>query len=458
MSAYAAFLNTKTHLHGEFGFESTLDHAFLFPFQREILSFALRKGRSAVFADCGLGKTPMQLCWSENVYKHTGKPVLILTPLAVGFQTVREGSKFGMECAQSRDGTIKSPIVVTNYQQLHKFNADSFSGVACDESSILKNFDGAIKSQITEFMRRVKYRSLWTATAAPNDYIELGTSSEALGCLGFVDMLGMFFKKSKAATSRRSEYSSGMWRFRGHAERDFWRWVCSWARAVRKPSDLGFEDGGFKLPDLQTVEHVVKAVIPRDDCLFDMPAITLQEQRAERRRTLQERCEMAATLINQTGRPAVAWCHLNDEGNLLEKLIPGSVEVDGNDDDEFKEEAFESFANGGIKVIISKPTIAGFGLNWQHCAHQTFFPSHSFEQWYQAIRRCWRFGQTQTVKVDVITSEGERAVLLNLQRKAQASEVMFARLVELMGNELKLETATNRTLQPTLPTWLSSTN
>jgi len=451
---YGAFLHRKTHLDGMFGFEPLFMPDCLFPFQRALTEWAVRKGRSAIFADCGLGKSLMQLAWAQNIVEKTCMPVLILTPLAVGAQTVREGEKFGIECALSRDGSIPAPITVTNYQQLHKFDWQKFGGVVCDESSILKNFDGQIKAQITEFMKKLKYRLLCSATAAPNDYIELGTSSEALGDLGFMDMLNRFFKKAETTMSRSEEFRSGLYRFRGHAERDFWRWICSWARAVRKPSDIGFPDDDYQLPQLVTSEHVVHARTPNPEFLFDMPAIGLAEQRAERRRTIEERCEMAAGMINATDQPAVAWCHLNDEGRMLEKLIPGSVEVSGNHSDEFKEEAFEAFASGKVRVLVSKPVIAGFGLNWQHCAHQTFFPSHSFEQWYQAIRRCWRFGQKRNVHVDVISSEGEAGVLANLNRKAHQAEQMFAKLVELINNELRIEKQNKFTETQSLPNWL----
>lgn len=453
---YAAFLDRKTHLGSNAGFEPLFMPDFLFPFQRKMEERAIRKGRSAIFADCGLGKTPLQLVWAQNIVEKTCKPVLLLTPLAVGPQTVREGQKFGIDCAQSRDGKVTAPITVGNYQMLHKFDWQQFSGMVCDESGILKNFDGTIRAQVTEFMRKLPYRLLCSATPAPNDYIELGNSSEALGEMGFMDMLNRFFKKAEGVTSTRSdEFRSGIYRFRGHAQQHFWRWVCSWSMAIRKPSDLGFDDGEFILPELRTVEHIVKAIIPREDFLFDMPAITLEEQRAERRRTIRERCEQAARLIVQTGNPAIAWCHLNDEGHLLEKMIPGAVEVDGNDADEFKEETFEAFATGQLRVIVSKPTIAGYGLNWQHCAHQTFFPSHSFEQWYQAVRRSWRFGQKNRVQIDVIASEGERGVLANLRRKAAAAEVMFARLAEHINNELKIKQTNQATKQEQLPVWLS---
>ena len=453
-SDYRGFLDRKTHLGNQSGFSPLFMPDFLFPFQRALTTWAIEKGRCAIFADCGLGKTPMQLVWAQNVVEKTCKPVLVLTPLSVGAQTVREAEKFGIEAKQSRDGKVAAPITITNYQQLHKFDWKQFGGVVCDESSILKSVDGAIKGQVTDFMRKLPYRLLCTATAAPNDYIELGTSSEALGDLGFMDMLNRFFKKSEQTMSRREEFRSGLYRFRGHSEKDFWRWICSWARAVRKPSDIGFPDDAYRLPELQAVEHIITARTSNPDFLFDMPAVGLAEQRSERRRTINERCELAASLINATNKPAVAWCHLNEEGHMLEKMIPGAVEVEGNDSDEFKEETFDAFASGQIRVLVSKPIIAGFGLNWQHCAHQTFFPSHSFEQWDQAIRRCWRFGQKQPVRVDVISSEGEAGVLANLNRKAHQAEQMFAKLVELINNELRIEKTNKHNTKQTNPSWL----
>jgi len=443
---YADFLEEKTQLKSGSGFEPVYMPDFLFPFQRALTDWAVRKGRAAIFADCGLGKTPMQLVWAQNVVEKTGKPVLILTPLAVGPQTIREANKFHIDAKQSRDGKIAAKITVTNYQQLHKFDWKDFGGAVCDESSILKNFDGQIKGQITEFMRKLPYRLLCTATAAPNDYIELGTSSEALGYLRRVEMMAQFFNHDGGDTSK--------WRLKKHASHHlFWQWMCTWVRAVRHPSDIGFLNDNYILPPLQTVEHLIKSTTPNPDFLFDMPVFGLDEQRKERRRTINERCEFAASLLNN-GKPAVAWCHLNEEGHLLEKLISGAVEVEGSDSDEFKEEAFEAFTSGQIRVLVSKPVIAGYGLNWQHCAHQTFFPSHSFEQWYQAIRRCWRFGQKSPVRVDVISSEGEAGVLSNMNRKAAQADRMFAKLVELINNELSIERINKHTQPQETPSWL----
>jgi hypothetical protein len=453
--SYDAFLDSKSSLSGNHGFHPTFYPAAAFDFQRSLIEWSVLKGRAAIFADCGLGKTLIELSFGENVVRKTGKPVLLLTPLAVGAQTIREAAKFGIDAERSLDGKFSGArIVVANYERLHHFRPDDFAGTICDESSILKNFDGVTKDSITQFMLKQPYRLLCTATAAPNDFIELGTSSEALGYLGYMDMIGKFFKKSEATISRKDENRSGVYRFRGHAERDFWRWVCSWARAVRRPSDLGFDDGALKLPPLITREHVIKADAPASGMLFDLPAVGLQEQRAERSRTLSKRCEMAASCVSDTGKPAVMWCHLNSEGDTLARMVKGAVQVSGNDSDEAKEEAFAAFEAGQIRVLVTKPTIAGFGLNWQHCNHQTFFPSHSFEQWYQAVRRSWRFGQKSPVTVDVVTSEGERGVLQNLQRKAEAADKMFSRLVELMGHELHVVRQNHNTTKTLAPSWL----
>jgi superfamily II DNA or RNA helicase len=454
MNDYNKFLENKSQLTGEYGFKPLWLHDEMFDFQKHATDWALRKGRAAIFADCGLGKTLMQLVWAENVTRKTNGRVLILTPLAVSHQTVTEAAKFGIDAARSADGKLPaSKIVVTNYERLHYFNSGDFVGVCCDESSILKNFDGQTKAAVTEFMRMIPYRLLCTATAAPNDWVELGTSAEALGHMGHMDMLGRFFKKTEKTYSRSQENRSGLYRLRGHAERDFWRWVVSWARAIRKPSDLGFSDDGFKLPLMSIDQHIVTAKTKPEGFLFDIPAMTLNEQRDERRRTIDERCELVAKLCNHD-KPVVAWCHLNVEGDLLKKLIPDAEQVSGSDSDESKEEKFRAFESGQIRVMVTKPQVAGFGLNWQHCAHQTFFPSHSFEQWYQAIRRCWRFGQKSRVHVDVVTTEGEQRVLDNMKRKSEQADKMFSELVQNMGNEMKV-TKNNKPLKKeTIPSWL----
>ena len=455
--AYSDFLASKSQLGGRSGFAPVWMPDFLFDFQRALLDWSIRKGRASIFADCGLDKTPMQLVWAENVVRHTNKPVLIVTPLAVSAQTVREAGKFGIEVHQSRDGKVWPNITVTNYERLHYFTADDFSGIVCDESSVLKSFDGVRRAAVTEFMRRMPYRLLCTATAAPNDYVELGTSSEALGELGNMDMLARFFvcdaKSLHILGQKHGDFTKDRWRFKSHAESHFWRWVCSWARACRKPSDLGFSDGSFRLPELVTHETVVKATKPAPGMLFEKSAESMAEQREETRRTLPERCHAAAGLVNGADS-AVVWCQLNDEGDLLEKLIPGAKQVTGSDSDEEKEETFAAFAAGHIPVLVTKPKIGGFGLNWQHCNRMTFFPSHSFEQYYQAVRRCWRFGQKRPVRVDVVTTEGGAGALASLKRKSEAADEMFAKLVSLMNNSLRVGRSAYGDKTEEVPSWL----
>lgn len=453
---YATFLDRKAQEGSMAGFDPLWMPDFLFDFQQQLVDWALRKGKAAIFADCGTGKSPMQLVWAENVVRKTNRPVLVLTPLAVAQQTVREASKFGIDAVRSA-GEIKpgARILVTNYEKLHHFDADQFSGLVCDESSILKGFDGVRRKQITEFMRRLPYRLLCTATAAPNDYVELGTSSEALGELGHVDMLNRFFKNDRNTTDTKGRVhgSAVQWRFKGHAEQPFWRWVCSWARAMRRPSDLGFDDQRFILHPLIEREHIVEARTRAPGMLFDLPASNMFEEREERRRTIRERCEMAAELVAAHDR-SVVWCHLNPEGDLLEKLIKGGKQISGATPDEAKEEIYEAFSSGELKRIITKPVIGAWGLNWQHCAHIVTFASHSFEQYYQSVRRCWRFGQQRPVTVDLIASEGEKGIKDNLRRKSHAADRMFTNLVMFMGEAMRIERGTIGDGKVEMPSWL----
>ena len=453
---YSQFLDAKLHLGADHGFDPVWLPDSLFEYQKAIVEWAVRKGRAAVFADCGLGKTFVQLTWAENVARRTNKRVLILTPLAVAFQTVEEGAKLGVEVNHRRLGLETGDrIVVTNYERLHHFNPEDFAGVVCDESSILKGFDGETRKAVTDFMRKRPYRLLCTATAAPNDYIELGTSSEALGYMGAQDMLNKFFKKSQQTMSAHHEHMAGIYQLRPHAERDFWRWVCSWARALRKPSDLGFDDGAFKLPPLTINSHIVDTDKKLDGYLFSLPAVGLAEQRSDLRGTIEERCAKAAELVNAHNRPALVWCNLNEEGTRLTRLIRGAVEVAGKDSEEHKEATFAAFVRGDVRVLVTKPTIGGFGLNFQHCAHQTYFPSHSYEQYYQSVRRCWRFGQKQEVVVDMITTTGQANVMANLKRKSDQADKMFDQLVSMMWNELNLSRTNKYTNAASLPAWLA---
>jgi len=457
---YQEFLAKKTDYGSDSGFEPLWMPDFLFGFQQYLTDWAIRKGRAAIFADCGMGKTPMQLVWADNVVRKTNRPVLILTPLAVSGQTLDEAEKFGIEAHRARPEHQPSAIQVTNYEQLHKYDASQYAGIVCDESSILKNFDGRRKSEITDAMRQVPYRLLCTATAAPNDWVELGTSSEALGYLGHMDMITRFFtdrerfsqSKWKRAYGRRDKYILKM-----HAEEAFWRWIASWARASRRPSDLGYNDNGFILPELIETHTEVQAIKPTQGMLFDVPAVSFHEEREAVRRTIQERCEKAAEKVAANGNISMVWCHLNDEGDTLQKLIPGSVQISGSDSDEAKEEAARWFVNGADekRVLISKPRIFGFGLNFQHCHHMTYFPTHSYEQYYQATRRLWRFGQENPVTVHLIYTNGGKRMLQNLERKAKQADQMFEDMVGHMGRELNIQKSTYTKRRVEVPQWMS---
>jgi len=454
MTSYEQFIEGKGNYGEDHGFEPLFMPDAMFDFQKEMASIAIRKGRFALFEDCGLGKTVQYLTWAQNVVQKTNKPVLILTPLAVAPQVVREGEKFGIFCKRAHHGEVAADITISNYERLEHFDHNDFSGVVLDESSILKNFDGSRRTMITEFMRKMPYRLLATATAAPNDYIELGTSSEALGYLGHMDMLARFFRNEQNNIATKRKFGEApKWTFKGHAEIQFWRWVCSWARALRKPSDLGFDDGPLILPALVENRHVVETRKIRNGMLFALPAANLPEQREEKKNTIQERCEKVAELLSHN-RPAIAWCHLNDEGKLLKELIPGAVEVSGTDSDQAKEEKFMAFVDGQITKLITKPKIGALGLNFQHCHDMTYFPSHSYEQYYQGVRRCWRFGQKNQVNVDLVMTEGEGRVMDNLARKAVQAEEMFGRLVAEMNNSMTINRKREITKKQELPAWL----
>jgi hypothetical protein len=463
---YQGFLQDKAQFYPDSGFEPLWMPDFLFPFQRSLTDWAIRKGRAAIFADCGLGKTPMQLVWAQNVVQKTNRPVMILTPLGVTAQTLREAEKFGIEADRTMNGkgqplTHRTPIVVTNYERLHQWDPNDFAGCVCDESSILKAFTGARRREITEFMRRFPYRLLCSATPAPNDYVELGTSSQALGYLDYSDMLSRFFKneeKMSEAERHGRRTREGVvipkWVFKGHAEEPYFRWLCSWARACRMPSDLGFEDDGFILPELIEREHIVEASKLADGKLLHVAAVSFHEQLAERRLNMDVRCQKVAELVGTNGTQALVWCHLNQESETLADLIPGAAQTLQSDGDEEKEEKFLGFVDGSIRVLISKPRVAGFGLNFQHCHHQTFFPSHSFEQYYQGVARCRRFGQKHPVTVDVVTTPAERDVLKNLQRKQAQADRLFSRMIENMQRELNIERVNPFQTKEEVPSWL----
>jgi len=476
---YLEFLDRKTHVGAEHGFDPVWMPDMLFPFQEACVDWAVRGGRRALLHDCGLGKTVQQLTWGENVARHTDGKVLILAPLAVAPQTVREGNKFGIDCTNRKEGIRSGDrIVVTNYERLHNFDPQDFSGVVCDESSILKHFSGATQKNVTRFMNKIPYRLLCTATPAPNDFVELGTSSQALGELSHSDMLSRFFRQlddkgQKQARKKQAEaelvanaapqyyqriayrvaQSIGQWRLKNHAVDEFWCWVSSWARACRKPSDLGFSDEGFVLPDLVRRDHIITADTPPDGMLFNLPAFGLSQEREERKRTLVDRCDFAGELVDHD-KPAVVWCHTNAEGDYLEQCIPDARQIAGRTPDDEKIELYNAFANKELRVLVIKPKIGAWGLNWQHCAHVVMFATHSYEQYYQAVRRCWRFGQQNEVKLDVIASEGESRVLENMRRKEDQAEIMFASLVRHMNEALKIERKNKMTNKMEVPSWL----
>lgn len=431
----------------------------LFPFQRDIVRWALQRGRAAIFADCGLGKGWMALEWARIVAKYTAQPVLIVAPLAVAQQFRREGAKLNVTVTICRDAAdVTDGINVTNYDRLHRFDDVVLGGVVLDESSILKDHTSATRNMILTRFAATPFRLACTATPAPNDHMELGNHAEFLGTLSRQEMLATFFCHDGGETQA--------WRLKGHAERDFWRWVASWAVCVRRPSDLGYDDGNYALPPLELHEHRVQtdhALAHESGLLFAVEAQTLDAQRAARRASLEDRVAIAAELVNGSDDPWIVWCDLNVESEALARSIPGAVEVRGSDDPEVKEQQLADFSSRKTRVLVTKPSIAGHGMNWQHCAHVAFVGlSHSFEAYYQALRRTYRFGQRRPVHVHLITSTGEGAVLVNLKRKQAEAETLHAELVQHLDDFTAVkaagrELATYRPHRPLeIPAWLTS--
>lgn len=428
---YEELLDAKRHKPANHGIDPTWLPDGLFDYQRYVTEYAIRKGRCAVFLDTGLGKTIIELTVAKNYAEYTGRPVLILTPLAVAFQFIKEAQKFGITDIQySKDGKHDAQLVVCNYERLVKFSADDFGAVILDESSILKNFDGAIKAHITQFMRRVKYRYLFTATPSPNDFIELGTSSEALGYMGYMDMLGKFFTNNEGGTLAPQNIGT-KWVLKGHAVDAFFAWVSSWSVSARKPSDIGFADDRHILPALNVIRHAVKneenLVVNGQIQLFNQIARRLTEVRVEQKLTTSKRCERAVELASAHDT-SVYWCNLNEEGDIIERIDSDAVQVKGGMSIEKKEDILLAFSAGQIKRLITKPKITAFGLNWQHCAHTVYFPTFSYEQYYQAIRRFWRFGQQRSVTVDLVFSDGQQRVLDSLMAKTEKANELFDKL------------------------------
>lgn len=431
MGDYERFLASKQMMDPETGIIDRVElPSYLFPHQADISQWALRRGRAAIFAGTGLGKTAMELVWGNEVAAHTGRPVLAFAPLAVSQQHIREAGKFGLTARIVSDQSEVGPGVnVTNYQKIDHFDLPAFGGIVLDESSILKSTDGHYRNRLIEECASIPFRLAATATPAPNDFMELGNHAEFLGIMSYTDMLATFFTHDGGDTQK--------WRLKGHAEDAFWKWMASWAVMLRKPSDLGYSDVGYDLPRLTRHQHVVAAeYAPSMDTglLFPMEARTMQERLSARRDTVAERVELAAS-ITPTDRPFVWWCNLNAESEALVKAIPGAVETRGSDSDEEKERKLSDFTEGRTRVLVTKPGVAGFGMNWQHCADTGFVGlNDSFEHVYQAERRFWRFGQTKPVTVHFISAETEGAVVANLRRKEADAERMAASMVMHMAD------------------------
>jgi len=419
---YEDFIKNKKHSIGNFGFEANYIPDIAFDFQKYIIDKAITKGRMAIFADTGLGKTLIQLSIAKNIINHTNKKVLILTPLAVAFQFILEAEKLGIDDIEySKDGKHTKKIVICNYERLHYFDSNDFIGVILDESSILKNFDGKIKGQVTAFVKKIPYRYLSTATPSPNDFIELGTSSEALGYMGYMDMLGKFFKNNQNSVDSTNRNIGEKFYLKPHAEKDFFAWVNQWSIMVKMPSDLGFSNDRYNLPKLIVNKHIIENQsmfdINGQTTMFVPIAKSMTEVRLEQKQTEDKRCEKAIELAS--GKTSVYWCNTNNESTILKHSDKYAVEIIGSQSIERKEEILLAFAKGDIKRIITKAKMTSMGLNWQHCNHSVFFPTWSYEQYYQSIRRFWRFGQKNDVTIDMVISDGQTRVLEALQQKTK---------------------------------------
>ncbi len=429
----------------------------LFPFQRDIVGWALRRGRAALFAGTGLGKSLMELAWADALHRAKDIDTLLLTPLAVAGQMIREASKFGIPARHvARQSDCGAGVNVTNYAKLDHFDLSKFGAIILDESSILKAQDGKTRTHLIEACSRIPFRLAATATPAPNDFMELGNHAEFLGTMSYAEMLAMFFVHDGGETQK--------WRLKGHAQSEFWKWMCQWAVMLRRPSDLGYANDGYDLPPLLTHQHTVAVEYEPDmetGLLFPVEAQTLQERISARRGTVDERVAAAASLIGKPDRPWVCWCNLNSESEALAKAIPGAVEVRGSESEAVKEAKLDGFSTGQFNVLVTKPSIAGFGMNWQHCRDTAFVGlNDSFEQVFQAIRRFWRFGQTQPVNVHFIASEIEGAVVANLRRKEADAErmadAMIEHMADLSSSEVRGVARTQTDYAPTQPMTIPS--
>jgi len=457
MNAYDQFIARKSRTTDATPIPYGVISSHLFPHQRDLVSWALRRGRAAVFADTGLGKTRIQLEWALHCSKH-GR-VLILAPLAVAEQTVREGADIGIEVEYARRDT-GARITIANYEMLHAFDPAQFIAVVLDESSILKSFDGKTRTQLIEAFANTQWKLACTATPAPNDFTELGNHAQFLGVKSHNEMLAEYFCHDGGDTQT--------WRLKGHAEQEFWRWVCSWGAVVKRPSDLGHDDEGFALPELRMHEIVIAVdhkLAQKAGMLFADDVRTLADQRATRRATLDERVAAVARIAKSTKRQVLVWCELNDEADAIEAAISGAIQVAGSDSVDDKSSRLLGFADGKHRVMVTKASVAGFGMNWQRCSTMVFAGvSHSYEQTYQAIRRCWRFGQKRPVDVHVIRAETEGAIVENLRRKGADAEKLGESMVAHVRDMMRDEIASarrewdnyNATKRIEIPSWLTS--
>lgn len=429
---YSDFIDNKAIADIEVGFaaDESIYPSAMKDHQIVSVTWACKRGKSALFFDTGLGKTLAQLAWAEQVVIHTEKPVLILAPLAVSHQTIREGRKFGIDAylATSDIDITDNAIYVTNYEKLSHFDPSVFSGVVLDESSILKGMMGKIRKRITDSFKNTPYKLSCTATPSPNDFMELGTQSEFLGIMSQVEMLAMFFIHDGSDTSK--------WRLKGHGKNRFWEWLSTWAIFLTSPSDLGFDGSEYELPNIHYHSYIIETI--PDGSLFVEPAQSLIDRNKARKDSIESRCKLAASIVNDLDESAVIWCHLNDESKLLAKLIKGSVEVTGSSKDEHKTSSMIGFSDGKIKALVTKPKIAGFGMNWQSSHHCVFVGlSDSWESFYQAIRRQWRFGQSHDVHVHIVSADTEGAVVENIRRKDMQHKELSTSMMDHMRDLTK---------------------
>jgi superfamily II DNA or RNA helicase len=434
MIGYVAYLQSKSRVNTPSGFAPSRPiHELLFPFQKELVRIALAAGKFAIFSDCGTGKTLMQLEWAKHVSDKELKPVLILAPLAVAEQTCREADKLSLtvhHVAAQADVQRPYGIYITNYEKLHHFEPNKFCGIVLDESSILKNFMGATRNAIIEAFARTPYKLACTATPSPNDFMELGNHAEFLNVMRRAEMLSMFFVHDGGETQK--------WRIKKHAQKDFWAWVASWSIMLRKPSDLGFEQDGYDLPPL-TIKQVCVDAQNTGDMLFAMPASSLSERLQARKVTITERIQAVADIANASEEQYLVFCNLNKESEGVTALINGAVEVTGSDTDEDKVARMLAFIDKSARVLVSKSVLCGFGMNFQNCRNVIFLGlSDSFESYYQAVRRVYRFGQHRPVNVWIVTANTEGAVVENIKRKQADAERMAEEMASQMAVNINL--------------------